>query len=99
MREYAKISPQFWIGHTGRQIKKFGIETQLTALYLLTCPHATTIGIYYLPFSLIVHETGISLEAAHNALQNLCQIEFCSYDTDMEYVWIHEMLIYQMGGT
>ena len=50
MRDYAKIVPQFWIGSTGKQIKKLGMEApQLIALYLISNPHANMLGIYYLP--------------------------------------------------
>jgi hypothetical protein len=98
MRDYAKISPQFWIGNTGREIKKLGLEAQLIALYLLTCPHSTMIGVYYLPITFIVHETGIPLQGASKTLQSLCEVGFCTYDAEVEYVWVHEMAFYQVGG-
>jgi uncharacterized phage protein (TIGR02220 family) len=96
MREYSKIFPQIWIGSTAKQIKKIGLDAQLLAHYLISCPHATMIGVYYLPTALIVHETGIALEAASKALQSLIEIEFCSYDEKMEYVWVHNMAFYQI---
>lgn len=98
MREFAKVSPQFWIGQPGKQIKDIGIEAQLISVYLLTCPHSSMIGIYYLPITLITHETGIPLEAACKALRSLCEVGFCTYDEEMEYVWVHEMASYQVGG-
>lgn len=98
MRDYAKISPQFWIGNTGRQIRKLGLASQLLALYLLTCPNATMIGVYYLPVAFIEHETGLPLEAATKALRSLCEVAFCTYDDEMEYIWVHEMAFYQVGG-
>jgi hypothetical protein len=97
MREYAKISPQFWIGETGRAIKQEGLEAQLVAFYLLTNPHATMLGIYYLPITFIAHETGITLEGASKALRSLCKVGFCSYDSASEYVWVHEMAFSQIG--
>jgi hypothetical protein len=97
MREYAKVFPQIWIGKTGKQIKSYGVETQLLAYYLMSCPHATMVGIYYLPTALMVHETGLSLENVSKALQNLIEIDFCSYDDAMEYVWVHNMAFFQVG--
>lgn len=97
MRDYSKISPQFWVGNTGRQIRKLGVETQLIALYLLTCPHANMIGIYYLPLAYIAHDTGIPIEATSKALQSLYDIDFCCYDEDSEYIWIYEMAVYQIS--
>src|SRR5262245_51991315 len=97
MRDYAKIAPQFWIGSTGKQIRQLGTRAQLVALYLITNPHANMIGIYYLPIVFISHEIGIPLEGAQKALQSLCDIAFCSYDEQTEYVWVHEMAFYQVG--
>lgn len=91
MREYAKVSPQFWINDTGKKIKKLGLNAQLIALYLLTNPHATMLGIYYLPVAFIAHETGLSLEGALKGLQDLCEINFCSCDEISEYIWVHDM--------
>ncbi len=79
MRDYAKIAPQFWIGPTGKQIKKLGMSAQLIALYLISNPHSNMLGIYYLPCVFIAHEVGTPLGRASKALQALCQIGFCSY--------------------
>ncbi len=98
MREFAKISPQFWINERGRKIKKLGIETQLIALYLLTNPHVSMIGIYYLPFAFIEHETGLSPERTTKGLQGLIDVGFCSYDTESEYIWVHDLVFDQVGG-
>lgn len=98
MRDYSKISPQFWVGETGREIRKLGTEAQLIALYLLTCPHANMIGIYYLPLAYISHDTGIPIEGASKALQSLCNIHFCRYDEDSEFIWVYEMAVFQIGG-
>lgn len=98
MRDYSKISPKFWVGNTGRQIRKLGVETQLVAMYLLTNPHCNMIGIYYLPIVYISHETGIPIEGASKALQSLCDIQFCQYDDHSEYVWVHEMAFFQIGA-
>src|SRR5262245_3823552 len=97
MRDYAKVAPQFWIGQTGRQIKYLGVEAQLIALYLITNPHSTMLGIYYLPLVTIAHEVGIPLEGVQKALSSLCEIGFCSYEEQMEYVWVHKMAFFQIG--
>src|SRR5262249_2777658 len=98
VRDYSKISPQFWISSQGREIRKLGLEAQHIALYLMTCPHSTMIGIYYLPLTFIVHETGIPFEGALKAIQNLNDIGFCHYDFEMEYVWVVDMAYEQVGG-
>jgi hypothetical protein len=59
MRDYAKIAPQFWMGQTGKQIKKRGTRAQLIALHFISNPHSNMLGMYYLPIIFIAHETGI----------------------------------------
>lgn len=98
MREYGKVSPRFWIGETGKKIRQAGHEAQVIALYLLTCPHANMIGLYYLSLSSICHETGSPLEGASKALRSLSEALFCSYDTETEMVWVHEMARFQIGS-
>lgn len=97
MREFAKISPQFWINERGREIKRLGIHAQLIAFYLLTNPHSSMIGIYYLPIAFIAHETGVKTDDVMIALNQLINIHFCSYDENSEYVWVHDMAFDQMG--
>jgi len=98
MRCYAKISSQFWIGETGKQIRELGIETYVVAVYLITSPNANMLGVYYLPIVYIAHETGLSAEGASKTLQSLCDLHFCSYDKQNEFVWVHNMVRYQIDG-
>jgi len=97
MRKFAKVSSQFWIGETGKKIKHFGMETQLIALYLLTCPHSNLLGVYYLPVPFIAYETGIPLKGVLKALHNLSEVSFCTYNPASEYVCLHEIACYLAG--
>ena len=97
MREYGKVAPTFWTGHTGKQIRAMGPDAQVIALYLMTSPHANMLGLYYLPLPYIAHETGSPFEGACKALQSLSEASFCSYDHDAEMVFVHEMAKYQIG--
>ena len=97
MRNYSKVSPQFWIGKTGREIRKQSIEAQLVALYLLTCPQANMIGMFYLPIHQIGHETGL-LEGASKGLRGCIDAGFCCYDEETQIVWVMEMANYQTGN-
>jgi uncharacterized phage protein (TIGR02220 family) len=98
MREFAKISPQIWIDEQGRKIKKLGLDAKLISLYLMTNPHANMIGVYYLPVSFIAHEVGLSVEQAEYAIYKLCEVDFCSYDIETEYIWVHEMGMTQISS-
>ena len=97
MRDYARVSPCFWTGETGRKVRTLGVEAQLIALYLITSPHASMIGLYYLPVTYISHATGIPLEGALEGLQSLSEASFCYYDEKTEFVYIPEMARYQIG--
>ena len=61
MREYAKVAPAFWTGETGRHLRG-DANAQRVAFYLMTCPSANMIGLYYLPLPVLAHEIGISLQ-------------------------------------
>lgn len=97
MKTYAKISPKFWLGKTGRLIRQTGVEAITMALYLLTNPHARMFGIYYLPISFMSHETGLSMEQTQQTLASLIELGFCDYDADSEYVWVYEMARFQIA--
>ena len=97
MRDYAKIAPQFWIGETGRQLRRLGAETQVAALYLITSPHANMLGLYYLPLPLFAHETGLSIEGASKGLRSLSEVGFAYYDEASEMVWVPQMARFQLG--
>lgn len=96
MRDYARISPKFWIGPTGRQLRGY-LEGQVVANYLMHGPQSTMLGLYYLPLPTLCHETGISLDGASKALRRLSELGFCDYDTASEWVWVREMARYQIG--
>ena len=97
MREYAKLSPRFWIGETGKAIKERGIEAQLLATYLISSPHSNMVGVYYLPLYFITHETGMSAKTVTKALQHLIELDFCTYDEEHEYIYVHNMARFQMA--
>lgn len=97
MRDYAIISPRFWNGATGREIRRLGVNAQVVALYLMTCPSSNMIGLYYLPITLIAHEVALSFEGASEALQSLSEAGFCTYDHETEMVWVFEMARYQIA--
>lgn len=98
MRGYSKISPKFWTGESGIKIRELGVDSQIVALYLLTCPHANMIGVYYLPLPYLCHDIGLEEPIITCALDNLISINFCSYDYTKQYVWVHEMARYQIAA-
>lgn len=96
MREYAKVSPHFWTGSTGKQLRKCP-ESIVVSIYLMTCPHANMLGLYYMPLLYVAHETGLGIEGASKGLQWASEAGFCSYDEASEMVWVHEMARFQIA--
>jgi len=96
MRDYGTISPQFWLGKTGKALRGKP-EAQLVALYLMTSPHATAIGIYHCPVLYMAHETGLPFEGASKGLQSLIEAGFCQFDDETEEVFVVNMATYQVG--
>jgi len=97
MRDYAQVTPKFWFGSTGKKLRASGPHAQLVALYLLTCPSANMLGMYYLPKVTIAHECGLPLEGASEGLQRCIDAGFCAYDEDAEVVWVYEMAFFQIA--
>ena len=96
MREYGKVSPHFWTGSTGKQLRQCP-ESLVVSMYLMTSPHANMLGLYYIPLLYVAHETGLGMEGASKGLQWACEAGFCSYDHDSEMVWVHEMARFQIA--
>lgn len=96
MRDYGKISPQFWIGKSGKAMRG-NVEAQIVALYLMTSPHAEMTGVFYCPVMYIAHETGLTMEGAIKGLQSLCDSDFCTFEADADTVFVHEMAKFQIG--
>jgi hypothetical protein len=97
VREYGKISPQFWIGKTGKELRGHP-EAQIVALYLMTSPHAEMTGVFYCPVDYIAKETGLGMEGATKGLQRVIEAQICSFEAESETVFVHEMAKYQIGA-
>ena len=96
MRDYGKVGPTFWSRGTGKELRG-DPAAQLVALYLMTCPSANMVGLYYLPLALLAHETGLTTEGASKALRRCSEAHFAYYDDATETVWVPRMAAYQIG--
>ncbi len=96
MRDYGIVSPQFWTGSTGRKLRG-NQDAQVIALYLMTSPHSSMIGLYYCPLVYISNDTGLPLEGASKALASLCEAGFCEFDQASDTVFVLRMAAHQVG--
>ena len=97
MRKFVMISPAFWIGQTGRDLRNAGAAAQLVALYLLSNPLANYTGLYRLPIIYIANDLSLGLDQVRATLAAIEQTGFAKYDETSEYVWIVEGARHQLG--
>lgn len=96
MRSYAKFSPRFWTGETGKAIRQLGADAQALASYLITCEQSNMIGLYYLPIPHITHHVAITTERCVELLDAFTTLDFAHYDYQHEFVWVIKMATWQM---
>lgn len=70
MRDYGMVSPRFWIGETGRKLRK-SPDAQRIAMYLLTAPMADMTGVFYCPVATILNDVGAPCEPLLNSSKGL----------------------------
>ena len=109
MRDYGIVSPRFWIGATGKELRKHPYA-QRVALYLMSAPSSEMTGVYYCPVTSILFEVGSpfdapskglqeQIDAVEEALRTLTDLGFCLYDFESEYVFVKEMAKWQIAST
>lgn len=98
MRDHAIVSPMFWTGQTGQLLRK-DADAQRLAMYLLTCPSSSMIGLYYLPIPVMFHELAMKESQLRKALRRVIQVGFCDYDEASEVIFVFEMARFQCGKT
>ncbi len=96
MRQFAKISPKFWLGETARAIRCHP-EAQIVAYYLLTSPHSNMLGMYCLPLAYISGDTGLPFEGVTKGVTKLVEVGFCDYDKNVDLVLVFKMALFQTG--
>jgi hypothetical protein len=96
VRDYGKVSPAFWITGSGKALRGHP-EAQIVGLYLMTCPHANMIGLYYLALATLIHETGLTAEQAASGLAKCAEEKFAFYDSESELAYTPNGATYQVG--
>lgn len=109
MRSHAIITPQRYIGTTGKRLRK-GIasrmrgdpereaykDAQILADLLLANPQANMYGLYYITLAEVANLTGLVTEEVERALAILEEERYAYYDRESEFVWVREMARVQM---
>ena len=88
---YSKIDSLFWRDQKNRKLSDDG---KLLFLYLLTCHHRSSIGLYYLPEQYVASDIKWTLERVRKGFNELLQNGCVKYDRDNEIVFIKNFLRY-----
>lgn len=69
MRDYGKVRTAFW---TDEKVKEWDSDRRTLFLYLLTCPHTTALGCFYVPDGYIVADLGWDVPRIYKSVSALC---------------------------
>ena len=97
MRKFVMLSPNFWVGQTGRDLRAAGTEAQLLAIYLISNTLTNYTGLYRLPIIYIANDLGLTMEQTREALAAVEKTGFARYDERTEFVWVVEAARHQLG--
>jgi hypothetical protein len=86
---YYRVSPKLW------QEPGWDDDTRLLALYVLTCDHRTTEGLFRLPKPYILADLEWSPQRLAQPFRQLCADGFIDYDEDAKVLLIVKALKYQ----
>ncbi len=96
-RPFIKLYSDFWINPDNTEVMQLGLDVQLMALYLQGNSHHNILGVYYLPMLYAASDLKQPIKKVQTALKKLCDISYCKYDTNTQYIWVCNMALEQIG--
>lgn len=88
---YNKVSERFW---TDEKVTDWADSTKLLALYLLTCPHRTSEGLFRLPQKYIMADLAWDAQTFDRAFSRLSRDGFLEYDPKAQVILLPNALKY-----
>jgi hypothetical protein len=88
-RRYFRVGPSFWHDHAWND------DERLAALYILTCEHRTTEGLFRLPLVYAATDLGWTARRFRKAFDRLLADEFIEYDPRAQVCLIVKALKWQ----
>lgn len=98
MRDYAKLSPFFWVRGSGKRLRGDALG-QVIAAYLSTAPAANMVGIFYVSVEAIAADTGHATTDVVAALQRVEKAGYAFYDFEAGLAWIPNHARFDLGET
>src|SRR5215216_554422 len=92
MAKYQRVSPRYW---QDPKVRRWPDHQKLLGAYLLTCPHRTTEGLFWLPHGYVAQDLGWSIERVSEGYSGLVEAGFVAYDDTSETVLLVKALKYE----
>jgi hypothetical protein len=89
--KYQRFFARFW---QSPKVRGWPDHQKLLGAYLLTCPHRTSEGLFWLPHGYVAQDLGWSIERVSEGYSGLKQAGFCAYDDTSETVLLCKALKY-----
>lgn len=89
MRDYGKVFSRIWESADFRAMTEDG---RALALYLLTCPHGTSAGVFRMPDGYACEDLQWTVERVAQGFRNLAANGFATRCEATKWVWIHKYL-------
>lgn len=91
MAKYQRFFARFW---QDAERRGWPDHQKLLGAYLLTCPHRTSEGLFWLPHGYTAQDLGWSIERVSEGYSALIEVGFCAYDDTSETVLLVKALKY-----
>ena len=92
MAKFHRFFTSFW---KDPEIRRWPDHQKLLGSYLLTCPHRTSEGLFWLPHGYVAQDLGWSIERVSEGYSGLKAAGFCAYDDTSETVLLVKALKYE----
>lgn len=96
MRDFARIAPTFWTRGSGKRIRG-DKEAQIVALYLMSSPATSMVGIFNLSLATLCNDTGLTPKEARKGLARVSEEGLGYLDEADELAWVPALARYQLG--
>jgi hypothetical protein len=90
--KFQRVYVRFW---QDPKVRGWPDHQKLLGSYLLTCPHRTSEGLFWLPHGYVAQDLGWSIERVSEGYSGLEEAGFCLYDDTSETVLLCKALKYE----
>ena len=93
---YRAVFSTIWTEDTGREWNELGHAYHKVAFYLLSGPMSNAFGLYYLPLAVATEHTAVPAKELLKIFAVFAEQQFAYYDRDAQWVWVRNMVRFQL---